>query len=45
VALIGANEKASTFSPLPSDGHHLSIPRCEVCHRTVAYRAGTSSEA
>jgi hypothetical protein len=38
--MMGANEQV-IFPPPPR--HHC--PRCQICHRTVAYRPGSLSEA
>ena len=36
--------KQVTFPPLPRDRHHLPVTRCQICHRTVAYRPGNLTE-
>jgi hypothetical protein len=33
-----------TFPPLPCDRHPSPVTRCQLCHRTVAYRPGNLSE-
>ncbi|HLK73177.1 MAG TPA: hypothetical protein VKU77_05970 [Streptosporangiaceae bacterium] len=38
-----ANEQV-TFPPLPRDRHPASVTRCQICHRTVAYRPGNLTE-
>ena len=38
-----ANEQV-TFRPLPRDRYRLPVTRCQICHRTVAYRPGSLSE-
>ena len=40
-----SNEQVITFPLLPVTVTHLPVTRCQVCHRTVAYRLGTISDA
>ena len=37
-------DEQSRFPPLPCDRYHLPATRCQICHRTVAYRPGTLTE-
>ncbi len=37
--------KSSPSRRFPVTVTHLPVTRCQVCHRTVAYRPGTISEA
>src|ERR1019366_10719881 len=41
--IIEANEQV-TFPPLPVTVTQLPVTRCQICHRTVAYRPGSLSE-
>jgi len=45
VALWKQMSKSSPSRPFPVTVIHLPVTRCQVCHRTVAYRPGTISEA
>jgi hypothetical protein len=45
VALRDQMRKSSPSRRFPVTVTHLPITRCEMCHRTVAYRPGTISEA
>ena len=41
--IIEANEQV-TFPPFPVTVTQLPVTRCQICHRTVAYRPGSLSE-
>jgi hypothetical protein len=38
-----ANEQV-TFPPFPVTATHLPVTRCQICHRTVAYRPDNLTE-
>ena len=42
--VIEADEQV-TFAQLPCDRHPATGHRCQICHRTAAYRPGSLSEA
>lgn len=44
-ANVEANVSKSPSRRFPVTVTHLPVTRCQFCHRTVAYRPGTISEA
>ena len=41
--ITGSNEQV-VFPPFPCHLTQLPVTRCQICHRTVAYRPGTLTE-
>jgi hypothetical protein len=41
--IMGVDEHF-TGPPLPRHRYHIPVTRCQICHRTVAYRPGSLSE-